>query len=151
MEQQLEELERQEVEEVWVGSFQHLLIFWRWRTTRAFCVSTWWLPWMEWSLTRLTRRKSRWREGHNSERNISCYHNSDKIMQNVLFQQALESLCSYLPKSLSSQCNTFVDTYTDVIIDMLTKVELVLPYWLPVFRMSSLRWSVQTSGCATTS
>jgi len=33
---------------------------------------------------------------------------------------ALESLCSYLPSSVSKECNSFVDTYTDMIIEMLT-------------------------------
>jgi len=34
---------------------------------------------------------------------------------------ALESLCSILPKSIEAQCDNFVETYTDIIIDMLTK------------------------------
>jgi len=34
---------------------------------------------------------------------------------------ALESVCSILPKSIESQCDNFVETYTDIIIDMLTK------------------------------
>ena len=34
-------------------------------------------------------------------------------------------MCSYLPKSISAQCTTFVDTYTPMIIDMLTKVWMV--------------------------
>ena len=34
-------------------------------------------------------------------------------------------MCSYLPKSISAQCTTFVDTYTPMIIDMLTKVGMV--------------------------
>jgi len=34
---------------------------------------------------------------------------------------ALESLCSILPSSVEKQCDTFVETYTDLIIDMLTK------------------------------
>ena len=37
-------------------------------------------------------------------------------------QAALDAMCSYLPKSISAQCTTFVDTYTEMIIDMLTKV-----------------------------
>ena len=35
-------------------------------------------------------------------------------------KEALESLCAYLPNSVAGECNTFVDTYTDMIIDMLT-------------------------------
>jgi len=34
---------------------------------------------------------------------------------------ALESLCSYLPSTISKECNAFIETYTDVIIDYLTK------------------------------
>ena len=37
-------------------------------------------------------------------------------------QAALDAMCSYMPKSISAQCTTFVDTYTEMIIDMLTKV-----------------------------
>ena len=33
----------------------------------------------------------------------------------------LEKLCSLLPKSVRGQCDNFVETYTDLIIDMLTK------------------------------
>jgi len=36
-------------------------------------------------------------------------------------QAALDAMCSYMPKSISAQCTTFVDTYTEMIIDMLTK------------------------------
>ena len=36
-------------------------------------------------------------------------------------EEALESLCSFLPSSMMKQCDTFVDTYTDLIIDLLTK------------------------------
>merc|ERR1740131_66666 len=36
-------------------------------------------------------------------------------------EEALESLCSYLPSSMMKQCDTFVDTYTALIIDLLTK------------------------------
>lgn len=36
-------------------------------------------------------------------------------------QAALDAMCSYMPKSISPQCTTFVDTYTEMIIDMLTK------------------------------
>merc|ERR1712212_1065247 len=32
-------------------------------------------------------------------------------------QAALDAMCSYLPKSISAQCTTFVDTYTEMIID----------------------------------
>jgi len=35
-------------------------------------------------------------------------------------KDALESLCSYLPSTVSKQCNSFVETYTDMIIEMLT-------------------------------
>ena len=35
-------------------------------------------------------------------------------------KDALDSLCSYLPNSIASECKTFVDTYTDMIIEMLT-------------------------------
>jgi len=45
---------------------------------------------------------------------------TDKTNEDQI-KQALEEVCSYLPSSLSKQCNTFVDTYTDIIIDMLTK------------------------------
>jgi len=34
---------------------------------------------------------------------------------------SLEKLCSLLPSSVEKQCDTFVETYTDIIIDMLTK------------------------------
>ena len=36
-------------------------------------------------------------------------------------EEALESLCSFLPSSMRKQCDTFVETYTDLIIDLLTK------------------------------
>ena len=36
-------------------------------------------------------------------------------------EEALESLCSFLPSSLRKQCDTFVETYTNLIIDLLTK------------------------------
>ena len=36
-------------------------------------------------------------------------------------EEALESLCSFLPSSMMKQCDTFVDTYTNLIIDLLTK------------------------------
>ena len=35
-------------------------------------------------------------------------------------KDALDSLCSYLPNSIAGECKTFVDTYTDMIIEMLT-------------------------------
>jgi len=44
----------------------------------------------------------------------------DKATQQEI-EDALESVCAYLPKSLSKQCNTFVSTYTELIIDMLVK------------------------------
>jgi len=34
---------------------------------------------------------------------------------------ALETICSILPKSIEKECDNFVETYTDIIIDMLTK------------------------------
>ena len=43
-------------------------------------------------------------------------------MSHLFAQAALDAMCSYLPKSISAQCTTFVDTYTEMIIDMLTKV-----------------------------
>ena len=43
-------------------------------------------------------------------------------MDYLFSQAALDAMCSYLPKSISAQCTTFVDTYTEMIIDMLTKV-----------------------------
>ena len=36
-------------------------------------------------------------------------------------KQALEEVCSLLPSSVEKQCDSFVDMYTDIIIDMLTK------------------------------
>merc|ERR1719242_1630684 len=36
-------------------------------------------------------------------------------------KETLEKLCSVLPSSVKDQCDTFVETYTDLIIDMLTK------------------------------
>jgi len=36
-------------------------------------------------------------------------------------KKSLEKLCSLLPSSVEKQCDTFVETYTDLIIDMLTK------------------------------
>ena len=42
-------------------------------------------------------------------------HNEQEV------KEALESLCSYLPKNYADQCKTFVDTYTDIIIDMIVK------------------------------
>ena len=36
-------------------------------------------------------------------------------------EEALESLCSFLPSSMRKQCDTFVETYTNLIIDLLTK------------------------------
>ena len=34
---------------------------------------------------------------------------------------ALEQLCGYLPSNYADQCKTLVETYTDIIIDMITK------------------------------
>merc|ERR1712156_1324610 len=36
-------------------------------------------------------------------------------------EEALESLCSFLPSTMMKQCDSFVDTYTNLIIDLLTK------------------------------
>jgi len=36
-------------------------------------------------------------------------------------EEALDKVCAYLPKSIGSQCKSFVDGYTEIIIDMLTK------------------------------
>jgi len=36
-------------------------------------------------------------------------------------KDALEKLCNMLPSSISKQCDSFVETYTDLIIDLLTK------------------------------
>ena len=35
-------------------------------------------------------------------------------------KDALDSLCAYLPNSIAGECKNFVDTYTDVVIEMLT-------------------------------
>ena len=35
-------------------------------------------------------------------------------------KDALDSLCTYLPNSIAGECKNFVDTYTDMIIEMLT-------------------------------
>ena len=35
-------------------------------------------------------------------------------------KDALDNLCFYLPSSISGECKNFVDTYTDMIIEMLT-------------------------------
>ena len=36
-------------------------------------------------------------------------------------KQGLEKLCAWLPKNYADQCKSFVDTYTDLIIDMIVK------------------------------
>jgi len=36
-------------------------------------------------------------------------------------KQALEAVCAYLPQSVTKECTSFVDTYTDLIIDMIAK------------------------------
>merc|ERR1712038_684451 len=46
---------------------------------------------------------------------IEDKHNEEEI------KQALDKLCDYLPKNYADQCKSFVDTYTDIIIDMITK------------------------------
>ena len=35
-------------------------------------------------------------------------------------KEAMEAVCSYLPDSIASECKTFMDTYVDTIIDMIT-------------------------------
>ena len=35
-------------------------------------------------------------------------------------KDALDNLCTYLPNSIAGECKNFVDTYTDVVIEMLT-------------------------------
>ena len=49
----------------------------------------------------------------------------DEILEDKSNEQeikdALDSLCAYLPNSIKDECKTFVDTYTDMIIEMLTK------------------------------
>ena len=35
-------------------------------------------------------------------------------------KEAMEAVCSYLPDSIASECETFMDTYVDTIIDMIT-------------------------------
>ena len=42
-------------------------------------------------------------------------HNEEEI------KEALEKLCDNLPSPYAKQCKTLVDTYTDIIIDMITK------------------------------
>ena len=42
-------------------------------------------------------------------------HNEEEV------KQALDKLCNALPRNYADQCKTFVDTYTDIIIDMITK------------------------------
>ena len=42
-------------------------------------------------------------------------HNEEEI------KEALEKLCGYLPSNYADQCKTLVDTYTDIIIDMIAK------------------------------
>ena len=48
----------------------------------------------------------------------------DEILEDKSNEQeikdALDSLCAYLPNSIKDECKTFVDTYTDMIIEMLT-------------------------------
>merc|ERR1719431_2158141 len=39
----------------------------------------------------------------------------------VEIEEALEDLCSYLPSSVTKECDAFVTTYTALIISMLTK------------------------------
>ena len=42
-------------------------------------------------------------------------HNEEEI------KQGLEKLCSFLPSKYAAKCDTFVDTYTDMIIDLIAK------------------------------
>ena len=42
-------------------------------------------------------------------------HNEEEI------KEALENLCGDLPSNYAKQCKTLVDTYTDIIIDMIAK------------------------------
>ena len=48
----------------------------------------------------------------------------DQILEDKTDEQkiknALDSLCTYLPSSIGGECKNFVDTYTDLIIEMLT-------------------------------
>ena len=46
---------------------------------------------------------------------IGDKHNEEEV------RQALDQVCGILPKSIHSQCTQFVDKYTDMIIDMITK------------------------------
>ena len=41
-------------------------------------------------------------------------HNEQEI------KDALDKLCDYMPMSITDECKTFVSTYTDTIIEMLT-------------------------------
>ena len=36
-------------------------------------------------------------------------------------KEALENICGYLPGQYAKQCKTFVDTYTDMLIDLIAK------------------------------
>ena len=36
-------------------------------------------------------------------------------------KEALEQLCGYLPSNYADQCKTLVETYTDILIEMITK------------------------------
>ena len=41
-------------------------------------------------------------------------HNEEEV------RQALDKLCGYLPKTINQKCTKFVDTYSDLIIDLVT-------------------------------
>ena len=49
----------------------------------------------------------------------------DKLLENkqseAEIRKALETLCSYLPSKYEGQCDTLVETYTEMIIDLITK------------------------------
>jgi len=51
--------------------------------------------------------------------------NLDQMLEDkdneAAIRHALDNVCSYLPSSVTKECTNFVDTYTDIIIDMLTK------------------------------
>ena len=49
------------------------------------------------------------------EKMIEDKHNEEEI------KEGLEKLCGYLPKNYAEQCKTFVDTYTEIIINMLVQ------------------------------
>ena len=50
-------------------------------------------------------------------------------------KEAMEAVCSYLPNSIASECKTFMDTYVDTIIDMITKD--ATPKEVSIYRINS--------------